>query len=150
MKKLDISSIRVFGNVMVTLIIGSQILKTFCAVFGSCARKNFIQRIFRWIQLQTAPSKDAWSMAEMLWRSIHEYLLLPLPPNTVLFSPGGLNVKYINSSKIPLFCVYNFVIIRTTQNVTIHVLAYIQLIGIQWSIRYRSYRDWHKSNFVVL
>ena len=46
MKKLGISSIRVFGNVMVTLIIGSQILKTFCAVFGICARKNFIQRIF--------------------------------------------------------------------------------------------------------
>ena len=34
------------GNVMVTLIIGSQILKTFCAVFGICARKNFIQTIF--------------------------------------------------------------------------------------------------------
>ena len=56
-------------NVMVTLIIGSQILKAFCAVFGICARKNFIQRIFRWIQLQTAPSRDAWSMAEMLWWS---------------------------------------------------------------------------------
>ena len=33
-KKLGISLIRVFGNVMVTLIIGSQILKAFCAVFG--------------------------------------------------------------------------------------------------------------------
>ena len=27
---------------MVTLIIGSQILKAFCAVFGICARKNKI------------------------------------------------------------------------------------------------------------
>ena len=35
MKKLDISLIRVFGNVMVTLIIGSQILKTFlCGVWN--------------------------------------------------------------------------------------------------------------------
>ena len=67
-----------FGNVMVTLIIGSQILKAFCAVFGICARKNFIQRIFRWIQLQTAPSRDAWSMAEMLWQSVHEYLFIYL------------------------------------------------------------------------
>ena len=33
--------------IMVTLIIGSQILKAFCVVFGICARKNFIQRIFR-------------------------------------------------------------------------------------------------------
>ena len=34
-------------NVMVTLIIGSQILKTFCAVIGICASKNFIQTIFQ-------------------------------------------------------------------------------------------------------
>ena len=47
LKKLDISLIRGFGNVMVTLITGSQILKVFWAVFGICARKNFIQRIFR-------------------------------------------------------------------------------------------------------
>ena len=46
-KKLGISLIRVFGNVMVTLITGSQILKAFCAVFEICTRKNFIQRIFR-------------------------------------------------------------------------------------------------------
>ena len=46
-EKLGISLIRVFGNVVVTLIIGSQILKAFCAVFGICARENFIQRIFR-------------------------------------------------------------------------------------------------------
>ena len=46
-EKTRLSSIRVFGNVIVTLIIGSQILKVFCAVFGICARKNFIQRIFR-------------------------------------------------------------------------------------------------------
>ena len=45
-EKLGISSIRVFGNVMVTLIIGSQILKNFCAVFRICARKNLIQTIF--------------------------------------------------------------------------------------------------------
>ena len=43
---VGISLIRVFENVMVTLITGSQILKAFCAVFGICARKNFIQRIF--------------------------------------------------------------------------------------------------------
>ena len=41
------SLIRVFGNVMVTLITGSQILNAFCAVFGICTRKKFIQRIFR-------------------------------------------------------------------------------------------------------
>ena len=35
------------GCGMVTLIIGSQMLKAFCAVFGICARKNFIQRILR-------------------------------------------------------------------------------------------------------
>ena len=45
-ERLGLSLIRVFGNVMVTSIIGSQILKVFCAVFGICARKNFIQRIF--------------------------------------------------------------------------------------------------------
>ena len=43
---VGISLIKAFGNVMVTLIIGSQILKAFCAVFGICARKNFKQRIF--------------------------------------------------------------------------------------------------------
>ena len=38
--------IRVFGNVMITLIIGSQILKAFCAVFGICARKKLHPKDF--------------------------------------------------------------------------------------------------------
>ena len=38
--------IRVFGNVMVNLIIGSQILKAFCAIFGICARKKLYPEDF--------------------------------------------------------------------------------------------------------
>ena len=43
---------------------------------------------------QTALSKDAWSMAEMLWRSVHEYLLSYLSIvymfTTVVINFGGL------------------------------------------------------------
>ena len=37
--------IRVFGNVMVTLIISFQILRLFCVTYGICVGRNFILQV---------------------------------------------------------------------------------------------------------
>ena len=43
--RLNIFLIRVFGNVMVTLIIGFQILRLFCVAYGICTGRNFILQV---------------------------------------------------------------------------------------------------------
>ena len=40
--RLNTFLIRVFGNVMVILMIGLQILRLFCVAYGICAGRNFI------------------------------------------------------------------------------------------------------------
>ena len=59
---------------MVILIIGFQILRLFCVVYGICAGRDFILQVHL-IYFCTAPSIDAWSMAEMLWQRIHEIFI---------------------------------------------------------------------------
>ena len=41
-KTINTFLIRVFGNVMVILMIGFQILRLFCVVYGICGGRNFI------------------------------------------------------------------------------------------------------------
>ena len=44
--------------------------KAFCVAYGICAGIHFIHQVDL-IYFCTAPSIDAWSMAEMLWQRIH-------------------------------------------------------------------------------
>ena len=43
--RLNTFLIREFGNVMVILMIGFQILRLFCVAYGICARRNFIHQV---------------------------------------------------------------------------------------------------------
>ena len=43
--RLNTLLIRVFGNVMVMLITGFQILRLFCVAYGICAERNFILQV---------------------------------------------------------------------------------------------------------
>ena len=43
--RLNTFLIRVFGNIMVILIIGFQILRLFCVAYGICAGRNFILQV---------------------------------------------------------------------------------------------------------
>ena len=61
--------IRVFGNIMVSLTIGSQILNVFFfnVSFGIIVRKNYIPQIKHHILLCTSP---AWSIiTQVLWHA---------------------------------------------------------------------------------
>ena len=73
--KLNTFLIRVFGNVMVILIIGFQILRLFCVAYGICAGKNFILQVHLILVLHSSINCNAWSMAEMLWQHIHEIFI---------------------------------------------------------------------------
>ena len=43
--RLNTFLIRVFGNIMVILMIGFQILRLFCVAYGICAGRNFILQV---------------------------------------------------------------------------------------------------------
>ena len=54
----------------------SNIKSFLCGVWNLRKEKLYPEDYLMNIQLQTAPSRDAWSMAVMLWRSVHEYLFI--------------------------------------------------------------------------